>query len=232
MASVKTSTNGDFEFVPHRSGDRVWIHMTHIFSVIVYAYHINGYQLIGSPNTDYNWYDIDAKIGRDATDDEVRLMFQSLLQDRFKLKAHRETREIPEYELTIAKRRPKMTPSTSDEPMKLEIEGKQISWPKGGCGNTAWVEGSHLICHGAPMEKIVAAISGEMRNPVADRTGLRGTYDLNLIFIPENRKAGPDDVAGPSLEDALQTDVGLKLKKGKGPVEVLVIDHMEEPTKN
>jgi uncharacterized protein (TIGR03435 family) len=232
VGSVKNSTTGDSEFVPHRSGDRVSIHMTHIFSVIVYAYHINGgYQLVGPPNSDYNWYDIDAKIGRDATDDEVRLMFQSLLEDRFKLKAHRETREIAQYELTIAKGKPRLTASGSG-PMHITIEGRHIDAQPGRCGMSSWLEGAHLICHSAPMDQIATAIGSEVRAPVADRTGLTGTYDIDLLFIPENRKPRPDDPPGPSLADALQTDLGLKLQKGKGPVEVLVIDHMEKPSEN
>lgn len=232
VASVKTSIGGDFEFAPHRSGDRVSIHMTHIFSVIVYAYHIKGgYQLVGSPNSDFNWYDIDAKIGRDATDDEVRRMFQSLLEDRFKLKAHHETRELPEYELTIAKGKPRLAASGTGQ-MHVSIEGRHFDAKPGGCGISLWKEGAHLICHSAPIEELVTAIGSDLRAPVADRTGLAGTYDVDLLYIPENRKGTPDDVPGPSLAGALQTELGLKLQKGKGPVEVLVVDHMEKPSEN
>ncbi len=232
VASVKISPGAAFEFVPTRSGDRVSIHMTHIFSVIAYAYRITGtYQVIGYPE-DYTWYDIDAKIGRDATDDEVRLMFQSLLEDRFQFKAHHETRELPEFQLTVPKGKARMTASTSDEPMKLEIEGRKLSQPKGTCGVSGWNDGAHLICHAAPMEAIIAPISGNMHAPVADHTGLTGTYDLNLVFVAENAKLRPDGPSGPSLNEALQSELGLKLEKGKGPVEVLVIDHIQKASAN
>jgi uncharacterized protein (TIGR03435 family) len=187
--------------------------------------------VIGYPE-EYSWYDIDAKIGRDATDDEVRLMFQSMLEDRFKFKAHHETRELPEYELTIAKGKPKMTPSTSEEPMKLEIDGRKFSQLHGTCGVWGWLDGAHLICHAAPMEAIIGPISGNMHAPVADHTSLTGTYDLNLVFIAENSKLRPDGPTGPSLNEALQSELGLKLEKGKGPVEVLVIDHIEKASAN
>jgi uncharacterized protein (TIGR03435 family) len=71
-----------------------------------------------------------------------------------------------------------------------------------------------------------------LRSPVADRTGLTGTYDLNLLFMPEGRPPEPDDqTLAPTLTGAL-SDVGLKLENGKGPVEVLVIDHIERPSDN
>ncbi len=132
VASVKTSAGGPFEFVPRRSGDRVSIHMSHIASVITYAYHIPFYQVIGYDKTPiaYEWYDIDATVAQDATEDQVRLMFQSLLEDRFKFKIHRETRELPEYELTIAKDKAKLKPASDDELMKLEIEGRPMTWPE------------------------------------------------------------------------------------------------------
>jgi uncharacterized protein (TIGR03435 family) len=234
VASVKTSAGGEFEIAPRRSGDRVSLHMSHIASVITYAYRIPFFQVIGYDKTAVasEWYDIDAKVGHDAAEEQVRLMFQSLLEDRFKFKVHRETRELPEYELTIAKDKPKMTPASDDELMKLEIEGKHFTWPKGNCGITGWLEGAHLICHAATMEQIVSAISGGLGAPVADRTGLTGSYDLNLRVISDGQKPREDAEPGPSLPAALQSELGLKLEKGKGPVEVLVIDHMEKPSEN
>ena len=234
VASVKTSAGGPFEFAPKRSSDRVSIHMTHLASVITYAYHIPFYQVIGYDKTPiaYDWYDIDAKAPGDATDDQVRLMFQSLLEDRFKLKVHRETRELPEYELTVAKGNAKLKPASGDEPMKVEIEGRHLTWPKGNCASTAWLEGAHLICHAASIDQIVGVIRGEMGAPVVDRTGLTGLYDLNLLYLSDRQKPRDDGDAVPLLPAALQAELGLKLEKGKGPVEVLVIDHLEKPSGN
>jgi uncharacterized protein (TIGR03435 family) len=82
------------------------------------------------------------------------------------------------------------------------------------------------------MEQMVAAISGRLSAPIADQTGLTGTYDVNLIFKHENRKNPDDDVPGPTLEEALQAKLNLKLQKGKGSIEVLVIDHIEKPSAN
>ena len=168
---------------------------------------------------DANWFDIDARAGRDATDDQVREMFQSLLEDRFKLKVHREDRDIPEYELTMGKGKSKLTPAR---------EGSR----PGRCGTSVEREGSHLVCHAATMERIVAEVGGNLKAPVVDRTGLNGFYDLNLRFIAEEQKLDADLEPGPSLTQAIQEELGLKLEKSKGPVEVLVIDHMEKPSQN
>jgi uncharacterized protein (TIGR03435 family) len=158
-------------------------------------------------------------------------MFQSLLEDRFKLKVHRETRDIPEYELSIARGKPKLTPAT-DEPMKVTIEGKSWNQAPGRCGTSGWSDGLRIVCHAVRMEQIVAEVSGALRAPVADRTGLTGTYDLNIRYAPDDAKADAYAEPGPSLARALQEELGLKLERGKGRVEVIVADHMEKPSEN
>jgi uncharacterized protein (TIGR03435 family) len=82
------------------------------------------------------------------------------------------------------------------------------------------------------MEKIAAQLRGSLRSPLSDRTGLTGTYDLNLLFMPEGQTPDPDQVVLASTLAGALSDVGLKLERGKGPVEVLVIDHIERPSDN
>lgn len=235
VASVKrNTTNGSIDVVPRRSGDLVMMHNTQVYSMIFYAYHLTAsYQMVNYPNLPegWRWYDVDARIGRDANEDEVRLMFQSLLEDRFRLKVHRETRDMPEFELAIAKGKPKLTPA-SDEPMKLTIEGKSWNQTPGRCGTSGWSEGLRIVCHAVSMDQIVAEVSGALRAPVANRTGLTGTYDLNIRYVPDDAKPDAYPEPGPSLALALQEELRLKLEKGKGPVEVIVIDHIEKPSEN
>jgi len=157
-------------------------------------------------------------------------MFQSLLEDRFKLKVHRETREVPLYELTINKKA-KLTPAQEGE-MIVKIENRSVPARAGTCGTSLWAEGAHVICHAVGMEKITAQFSNTLSAPVADRTGLAGKYDLNLLYLPESRRLDPNAPPGPTLQDAVLQDLGLKLEKTKGPVEVLVIDHIEKPSEN
>ncbi|HUA63408.1 MAG TPA: TIGR03435 family protein [Verrucomicrobiae bacterium] len=78
----------------------------------------------------------------------------------------------------------------------------------------------------------VAGFMGPRPSALADHTGSTGTFDVQVHFVPERRRMDPGLELGQSLEQALQSDVGLKLEKGKGPVEVLVVDHMEKPTEN
>lgn len=236
VASVKRNTaNGPSDMRgPRRSGDSVVMHNTQLYSVIFYAYHLSGnYQMVGfTPLPDgWNWYDIEARAAASATDDQIRLMFQSLLEDRFKLKVHRETRDIPEYQLTIAKGKPKLVPS-KEGPLTLTIEGRSLTQPAGTCGTSSWLEGWHVVCHAAGIATIASQFSGALAAPVADKTGLTGTYDINLLYVPDDRQLKPDAPPGPSLLVAVQEELGLKLEKGKGPVEVLVMDHLEKPSEN
>jgi len=133
---------------PRRSGDAVVMHNTQIYSVIFYAYHLTGnYQIAGykDPSDESGWVDIEARAPANATEGQIRLMFQSLLEDRFKLKVHHETRDIPEYELTIAKGKAKLTPAREGD-MTVTIEGRTFPARAGACSTTLWNEGGHIVC--------------------------------------------------------------------------------------
>jgi len=237
VASVKVDTDSrGMDVAPRRSGDRVTMHNTQIYSLIYYAYHLTGsYQMVDFPDLPdpWRWWDIEARVGRDATDDEVRLMLQSLLEDRFKLKAHREKRELPAYELVIDKDKPKLTPA-HDGPMVVTIEERRVPVREGTCGTTLWLSGSHMDCHKVTIDQIVAELRGHLGAPLVDKTGLTGSYDVDMVFVPEKRKQklDADVVLGPSLEEAVKETLGLRLVKGKGPVDVLVIEHLEKASEN
>ena len=175
--------------------------------------------------------DIEARAAANATEDQIRMMFQSLLEDRFKLKVHHETREIPEYELTIAKGKAKLT-SAREADMILTIEGRTFPARAGACSTTLWREGNHIVCHAAGLETIASQLSGLLQSPVTDHTGLTGKYDLDVLYLPDNRKLEADAPPVPLLVDAVQQNLGLKLEKVKGSVDVLVIDHLEKPSEN
>jgi uncharacterized protein (TIGR03435 family) len=236
VASVKENTTNVYpDFRPRRSGELFMMHNTRIFALVNYAYNITStnYQVDGYdrfPESD-KWYDIDARIPNGATDEQVRLMVQSLLEDRFKFKAHRENREIAQYALVVDKGRAKLSPAT-DRPMDLTIEGRRISQPEGTCSVSLWREGARWTCKAVSIDKIIATAGQTMRAPVVDRTGLNGSYDVNVRFIPDNRRLDPDAPFGPTFEQALREELGLRLEKGKGEIQVLVIDHMEKPSEN
>jgi beta-lactamase regulating signal transducer with metallopeptidase domain len=154
VASIRENTdNASVSPWPRRSGEFVSMRNTRIFSIIYYAYHLTGnYQIEGmEPYPEqWLWYDINAKAPKDATDGQIRLMLQSLLADRFKLKLHRETREIPEYELVVYRDKPKLQPASSG-PMQVTVEGRTYSQPEGTCGTSLWHEGARWVCHAVKM---------------------------------------------------------------------------------
>ena len=131
VASVRENRdNGPSDLSrPRRSGQRFMMHNTRIFALVNYGYNINAtYQVDGYERfktESYKWYDIDALIPDGATDDQVKLMVQSLLEDRFKFKTHREKREITQYALVVNKSRAKLSPAT-DRPMDLTIKRRRL----------------------------------------------------------------------------------------------------------
>ena len=236
VASVRENTNiGDDQpdFRPRRSGQIFQMHDTRVFSLVLYAHDITRYQVDGYERfpESSTWYDIDARIPDGATDGQVKLMVQSLLEDRFKFRTHREKREITQYALVVDKGNAKLSPAT-DRPMDLRIEGRRLLQADGSCGVSVWHDGARLTCHAASIDKIVATVGQMMEAPVVDRTGLRGSYDVNVRFVTGERKLDPDAPLGPTFEQVLREELGLRIEKGKGEIEVLVVDHMEKPSEN
>ncbi len=179
-----------------------------------------------------DWFDIDARAPEGATDDDIRLMMQTLLEDRFGLKTHRETRQVEQYQLVKGKSEPKLKASTDTEPYITTIERRTFRQRAGSCSTSLWAAGAHTICHTATLDEITRAIGSVMRLPVVNQTGIAGTYDFNLLHTAPYRKREDDAAPLPTIEEAVEKALGLKLEKSKGPVEVLVVEHYERPTAN
>ena len=182
-----------------------------------------------------------------------QLMLRALLADRFGLKVHNEPREMPIYALVIAradkKLGPKLTPSATDCAAMMAAMRAQGGPPQGPpragqplpCG---FMMGPGTISGGAfPLAQLAAALGNRMGRPVIDRTGLTGLWDIALTFTPDQMPRMPPgglppgapplpplDPNGPSLQTALEEQLGLKLESTKGPVDVLVIDTVSQPT--
>ena len=149
--------------------------------------------------------------------EQVDLMEQSLLADRFKLKVHFETREISGYTLVIAKNGPKLTPAKEGEASRLSLQD--------GAG------GNQMIATATTLDRWVHSpfLSGR---PVVDSTGLTGAYDFTLTWCLNELTGRLSTSDAPSLFTAIQEQLGLKMAPAKVPVEVIVIDHIERPTDN
>jgi bla regulator protein BlaR1 len=147
----------------------------------------------------------------------MRTMLQALLADRFQLKVHRETREVPMYALVVAKNGAKLQESSVDDQ------------PRGS--TTGDGSGMHMDIARGTMTQLAnrLSVNGAGR-PVLDRTGLTGIYTFKLNWV--NAVASVSDSALPPLDLALQEQLGLRLESIKGPLEILVIDHAEKPTAN
>jgi uncharacterized protein (TIGR03435 family) len=159
-----------------------------------------------------------------------REMLLGMLEDRFKLKSHMTTKEGPVYMLVPAKGGPKLTEVAKDADAASgpkDADGK----PKGGSIETrnGLVEASNI-----PIAGLTSLLQNQLQRKVEDHTGLKGRYDFTLRWSGEGeggKAAGEDDNA-PALETAIQEQLGFKLENGRGPVDVIVVDHAEMPGEN
>jgi uncharacterized protein (TIGR03435 family) len=226
VASVKAMLGDDpvADYVPHRSGDRITFHNVNLHTLIAWAYHLTNseYQLVVAPTDKVVWddYDIQALAPGSPSDDDLRMMFQTLLEDRFQLKVRRETRELTAYDLVVAKGGSKLVASPPRDYKSGIGFGSSSSWGE------FRADGKHLIGKGASVAEMVVVLTRQMRAPVRDRTGITGMYDYDLAF-----STGVDGSEKPVLTTAIH-DLGLSLEKSKGTFEVLVIDHVEKPAAN
>lgn len=162
-----------------------------------------------------------------------REMLQSILADRFKLSVHWEAREMPIYALRVAKNGPKLHESAPDP----DAPGRAK-----GMGGLVKRGSPHLIVEGGTLSALALNLSRATGRTVIDKTGLTGRYDYHLDWTRETSlnplpgAAGfstpPPDSDAPSIFTAVQEQLGLKLDSQKGPVEVLVVDHAEKPSRN
>ncbi len=169
-------------------------------------------------------YDLAAKAAGPAKSDELRIMLQALLAERFKMAAHRETKEMPAYTLLEAKGGHKLKESTvSDGVGVMPVQGPRMAL-RGVC---------------ATLDQLAMFLSTPLRMPVVDLTGLKGRYDFEFDITnfvrteptPGEPQQSPDPVA--ILQLALPQQLGLRLAARKMPIEMLVIDHIEKsPVEN
>jgi uncharacterized protein (TIGR03435 family) len=237
VASIKiraASDAGPAEAVPRRSGDRVSMHNTQLELVVPYAYQVQrGYPVEGDLNApeSWRWFDIDAIAAGSPTDDEIRLMFQSLLEERFKLKVHHETRQREVYTLVQGKKRLGLKEWQAGA-KPLSVRGRVV--PDGVVGNFSSREDPyHIVGRKVSMARLGSYLSLMLRTPVTDETELSGSFDFEVIWGSSPDSNRPAGTANPSeVSAALQEQLGLRLERAKRPIDVLVVDHFAKPTAN
>jgi uncharacterized protein (TIGR03435 family) len=219
-------------------------------SLVRNAHRLETYQLSAPDWMESMLFDISARVPPGITRDQLRTMLQNLLAERFQLAVHHEQRELPMYELTLAKsgRELKESPgSPSNDPPPPAQPGKP-RFPMGNDGLPVFPPRTNMMvmmpgrarrqAADETMERFAQFLSTQLHRPVVDATGLTGKYDITLTWAYEPPGMPPSPDAGsaadaeplPDLIQAVQS-LGLKLEQKKGPVDVLVVDHMEKTAK-
>jgi uncharacterized protein (TIGR03435 family) len=205
-------------------------------NMIEFAYSLHDFQISGGPGwlTTATW-EVAAKVDQppanyDSLPIEVRGALQrrrmaAVLAQRFNLKCHFETKQLPVYNLVLTKggAKPALAPTSADAAKKgsFSVHGDE--------------RGVRMQANGVAIDTLVANLSGSLGRTVINHTGLTGIYDFTLTYAPNATAASPasaDDAAGPTIFTALEEQLGLRLEPAKGPVPVLIIDSISRPSEN
>jgi len=210
-----------------------------LIDVVARAYNVKAHQISGPDWLKSERYDIVATLPSGASRDQMPLMLQSLLADRFKLTLHRESKVMPVYALVVGKNGPKLHEADSQGGLRMSMGPKGLQ-----------------LTGKVSIPALTEALSRFTDRPVVDMTELKGNFDIDLGWKPDGQpggpgffgppggggrppegggegKAPPDSADAPSIYTAVQEKLGLKLEGRKSPVEILIIDHAERvPTEN
>ncbi len=229
VASVKPNNSPQPRaLMEYSAGGRFTATATTASAVLRIAYRMQDYRIVGAPAWfSSDRYDIAAKADDNPPPSQPALL-QALLADRFHLAVHNETREQTTFALVLAKPNapPKLTPSDFDcsAPRPLPDPTRTPN-----CGTR--INQGMLSGRAITIAQLATSLAPFLGRFTIDQTGLTGRFDVELTWTPDATLASADST-GPSLFTAIQEQLGLKLVSGKGPVEVLVVDHAERPSAN
>lgn len=244
VASIKPYSKSDMMIGVRTTDDGVTISSMPMHMIIREAFGVTNDRLLGEPGwVGTSRYDVEAKVApedapklKQLSQEQRWAMLVPVLEDRCALKFHHETRNLTVYTLVVAKGGPKLQPS----------DPAGVATKQTGLRNKMSIgdKGFTMDIRHASMTSIARMLSRQIGSTVVDKTGLTGTYDFTLEFAPENRASMPmmrphdgsdspaPEAQGPSIFTALQEQLGLKLEAKKEPVDVVVIDHIEQPSAN
>jgi uncharacterized protein (TIGR03435 family) len=247
VASVKrnNSASDAMRFPPPANGQFAVANVS-LKVLIAYAFNVQGSDISGDPAwVASDKYDVTAKAAEAGlTLDQYRPRVETLLRDRFKMVVHRESRDRNGFILVTAKGGPRLTEANPQSCVERGAPRDPAKPAAITCG-TFFTGPSSLEVKKMPMAQFASTLAMVLGNPVLDKTGIAGSFDIHLEFNPEGtnltgRGAAPLDAAGdgedrarPSLVTALQQQAGLRLESARVPVTILVIDHIERtPAEN
>jgi len=196
------------------------------------AYQVKPDRIAGGPGwIDTEPYDLNAEAEKPSSIEDLHIMLQNLMTERFKLRFHYETKEMSAYVLTVDKDGPKnlkVHPGAGGGDLNINKQAEQFLHEK-------W------SVHCASMDYFTFVLSQIFDRPIINQTNLNGCFNFELTFtreLPRGIQEGqlfngvPIDTYGPTIYQALQKQLALKLESKKGPVVTLVIDHAEKPTED
>jgi uncharacterized protein (TIGR03435 family) len=216
VASIKTSTGGGnrIDVTP----GMVRAHGATLMTCIVWAYSLQRSQVVSADASagrqlNAKRYDIDAKSAAPVLLSDLKQMLQRLLTDRFKLAVHRERRDMQRYVLVVDKGGPKFHESSREGDTEERSASKF---------NRVWVR--------IPMTRFADVLSEAMEAPVSDETRLTSRYDITLDLTPYLQRTGERPDVPIMMITAVREQLGLRLVSQRAPIDVLVVDHVEQPT--
>jgi uncharacterized protein (TIGR03435 family) len=210
--------------------------------LIADAYGLQRYQFVPPDWAMGARFDVIAKVPKGTTREQLELMQQNLLMERFKLTLHHEQKEMPFYEMTVEKNGLKMKESAPDAvtpaddpgaPPQL-ILGKDgfPAFPAGRGGPFGYNGHYRWAASNVTIGDLLRTLASEFGRTVIDATGLKGKYDIDLYWVRDSMD-GTGSGVGPTITDAFQAQLGLKLESKKGPVDIVVVDQLEKvPSEN
>jgi len=238
VVSVRENKSDDHMMRWMYTDDGISITNLSIKNLIASAYNIKQYLISGGPSwVDSTGFDVQAKVAADDVATFKKLkptergpMLKKLLIERFHLVAHVETKTLPVYDLLVANGGPKIKAVAPDPAPSPDADPSNPPKPRG----RITIGRGRFKLEDAPVSMLANQLGYALDRPVIDKTGLTGKYDLSLKWTPDNQppsdKSSEDQA--PGLFTAVQEQLGLKLESSKGPVDTLVIDHIEMPTEN
>jgi uncharacterized protein (TIGR03435 family) len=222
-------------------GRITWSNAT-VKRLLMTAYEVKDYQVNGPGWLDTQRYDIIAKVPEDATQEQVNVMWQTLLKERFGVVVHHESKEFQVDELVVTKGGSKLRETTLDpnapipQPGTPRLKngeligaGLMLDVAAGSSGPIG-----HMAAKAQPISALATMLGNQLGHPVVDKTGLTGKYDFAFEFTPDLKGPGTDASApGSSLVGAIQQQLGLRLVPGKAKLDVIVVDKADKvPTDN
>ena len=241
-ASVKRHVGPGGGFLGRQPGGRFTADGVSLRDLIVFAYDVQTYQIVGGPDwLDKERWDIKATGAHGTPEDEL-IALQQLLADRFSLLVRRGTRELPIFALVVARTDGRLGPQlqrSATDCAALKAEAARTRVVPQGISGVCYVRGrvGSIQMGGSRIADFVERLSERLQRTVVDRTSLAGPWDLTLTYTPEPSQIAPGAVSpgtelsfdpnGPSIFTAMQEQLGLRLDAARAPMTVLAVERAE-----